>query len=99
MSKKNQDLGSTNNRFNLVDNNIQKPKAINNQKTDRSKTAPIETEFVKNYFLLIRISMLWKMKEMSKMNILIPIITIFIIIQLNQEILDFLNLLLKQNLI
>lgn len=50
MSKKNQDLGSINNRFNLVDNNIQKPKAINNQKTDRSKTAPIETEFVKNNF-------------------------------------------------
>lgn len=33
--------------------NIQKPKAISNQKTDRSKTAPIETEFVKIIILLI----------------------------------------------
>ena len=46
MSKKNQDLESKYNYLKKVDNNIQKPKAINNQKTDRSKTAPIETEFV-----------------------------------------------------
>jgi len=45
MSKKNQDLGSKIFLI-LVDMNIQKPKAISNQKTDRSKTAPIETEFV-----------------------------------------------------
>lgn len=69
MSKKNQDLGSTKNIIKLVDNNIQKPKAINNQKTDRSKTAPIETEFVIFYFLKIRISMLWKTKETKITNI------------------------------
>jgi hypothetical protein len=60
-------------------------KAINNQKTDRSKTAPIETEFVLLILINFRILMFRKMKAMNKMNILIPIITIFTTTPLNPE--------------